>query len=163
MDDSNSAGSGLHGESRKEIDKFKWIESHRAGSDLGEEAVKKWVADHWNGMLRTRLIEHLEGSRYWMELDRDDFGILPKEFPGDGEVVKQVLTHLKAGWDNLGIICWAKEHRIACEPVLRILEVLDINGRRMRHLFDFGKSEPPTLPNPDVIVDGTEGDGPSPQ
>ena len=43
--------------------RFKWIESERAGKDLGEAAIRAWVKQHWWGFLRARWVEHLQGRR----------------------------------------------------------------------------------------------------
>ena len=63
-----------------EAERFKWIESEKAGRDLGEQAVRRWVREHWCGYLRARWLEHLHGKRYWKELDRGDFGLLQRSF-----------------------------------------------------------------------------------
>src|SRR5260221_721534 len=60
--------------------RFKWIESEKAGCDLGEAAIRRWVKEHWWGYLRARWLEHLQGRRFWVELDRGDFGLLLREF-----------------------------------------------------------------------------------
>lgn len=122
--------------SQREADEFKWIESERAGRDLGEAALKRWVREHWWGFLRARWIEHLQGTRYWIELDHDDFGLVLREFPEQRPLLSEIVGHLKAGKDNLEIIKWAVEERIPVDPVFRILERLDINGHRIIHQLD---------------------------
>jgi len=134
--DEDVAAHSVYDDSIAEIEMFKWIESERAGYDLGENAVSRWVSDHWRGFLRARWLEHLQGKRYWIELDRGDFGLLQRAFLGERELLDQILVHLKAGLENLHVVCWAKEKQIPCEPVLRILEALDINSRRLRHRFE---------------------------
>jgi hypothetical protein len=57
----------------REAERFKWIESEKAGCDLGEQAVRRWVKEHWWGYLRARWLEHLQGGQFWEELDRGDF------------------------------------------------------------------------------------------
>ena len=123
-------------ESENEIREFKWIESERVGYDLGEAAVKRWVNQHWRGYLRARWLEHIQGKRFWIELDRGDFGLLQKSFEQDAELLVPILDRLKSGQENLDVICWAERNHINTEPVVRILEVLDINSRRLRHKFD---------------------------
>ncbi len=123
-------------ESENEIRDFKWIESERVGYDLGESAVKRWVNQHWRGYLRARWLEHLQGKRFWIELDRGDFGLLQRSFEQDGDLLVPILDRLKSGEENLDVICWAESNHICTEPVFRILEVLDINSRRLRHKFD---------------------------
>ena len=123
-------------ESENEIRDFKWIESERVGYDLGESAVKRWVNQHWRGYLRARWLEHLQGKRFWIELDRGDFGLLERSFEQDGDLLVPILDRLKSGEENLDVICWAENNRICTDLVVRILEALDINSRRLRHRFD---------------------------
>lgn len=120
----------------REVQKYKWIESEKAGCDQGEEAIRRWVKYHWSGFLRAKWLEHLQGRRFWVELDRGDFGLLLKEFTGNALLLDRILDRIKAGQENLQILCWAHEWGIACEPVLDILQALDINSRRLAHKFD---------------------------
>jgi hypothetical protein len=119
-----------------EAERFKWIESEKAGCDLGEEAIRRWVRDHWWGYLRARWLEHLQGRRFWVELDRGDFGLLHSQFLDNAVLLDRILDRLKAGQENLQIILWAIEWSIPVEPVLKILKALDINSRRLAHRFD---------------------------
>jgi len=119
-----------------EAQRFKWIESEKAGRDLGEAAIRRWVKDHWWGYLRARWLEHLQGKRYWVELDRGDFGVLQREFRGSSLLLDRILDRLKAGQENLDIILWADAWNVPVEPVLSILEALDINSRRLCYRFD---------------------------
>jgi len=123
-------------DSQHEIDNFKWIESERVGYDLGESAVRRWVADHWRGYLRARWLEHLQGKKYWIELDRGDFGLLSRAFSCERDLLNAILEQLKSGHENLDVLCWAKQQQVSSEPVVRILEALDINSRRLRFRFE---------------------------
>jgi hypothetical protein len=126
----------VYTESEKEAQQFKWIESEKAGRDLGEDALRRWVQTHWWGYLRARWLEHLQGAQFWVELDRGDFGLLQREFRDHEILLDRILDRLKSGKENLDIITWAHEWGIAVEPVLTILEALDINSRRLAHRFD---------------------------
>jgi hypothetical protein len=128
--------SSVYDECEQEIQKYKWIASEKAGRDLGETAVRRWVREHWCGYLRARWLEHLEGKRFWMELDRGDFGLLQRHFPGDPLLLDRILDRIKAGQENLDIIRWAHDWGVSTEPVIRILESLDMNSRRLAHRFD---------------------------
>jgi hypothetical protein len=123
-------------EGEKEAQKFKWIESEKAGCDLGEAAIRRWVQNHWWGYLRARWVEHLQGKRFWVELDRGDFGLLQRKFIDNGVLLDRILDRLKAGQENLDIISWAHTWGIAIDPVIQILETLDINSRRLAARFD---------------------------
>lgn len=126
----------VYDDSDDEANRFKWIESEKAGCDLGEGAIRRWVKDHWCGYLRSRWLEHLQGKRYWKELDRGDFGLLHREFKDDQLLLDRILDQLKEGKENLDIICWAETFHIPIERVHRILEALDINSRRLAHRFE---------------------------
>src|ERR1700693_2121520 len=115
--------------------RFKWIESEKAGCDLGEAAIRRWVQCHWWGYLRARWLEHLQGKRFWIELDRGDFGLLQGRFRDRGVLLDRLLDRYGEGRENLGVIVWAQEWGISIGPVLEILEALDINGRRMAARF----------------------------
>lgn len=121
---------------KQEADSFRWIESERAGRDLGEDAIRRWVKEHWWGYLRARWLEHLQGKRFWVELDRGDFGLLQRRFHDQALLLDRILDRLKAGQENLNIILWAQDWNIPTQPVLEILEALDINSRRLACKFD---------------------------
>jgi hypothetical protein len=123
-------------DSQDEINRHKWIICQKAGRDLGEEAVRDWVRNHWWGYLRAKWMEHLQGVCYWMELDHGDYGLLKREFPVDAELLNQIVTQLKVGRENLDVIRWAIDTHLPLEPVIQILEALDVNSRRLVHRFD---------------------------
>ncbi len=70
----------LHQRGAEEAQRFKWIESEKAGRDLGETAIRTWICQHWNDFLRHRWLEHLQGKTFWIELDPRDFGLLRTGF-----------------------------------------------------------------------------------
>ena len=128
--------SSVFDDCEREVQKYKWIESEKAGCDQGEEAIRRWVKYHWSGFLRAKWLEHLQGRRFWVELDRGDYGLLLKEFTGNTLLLDRILDRIKAGQENLQILLWAHEWGIPMEPVLDILQALDINSRRLAHKFD---------------------------
>ena len=83
---------------KEEVARYKWIESEKAGHDLGEAAVRRWVRDHWWGFLRARWLEHLQGKRFWVELDRENFGLLQRLFEDDPVLLDRILDRIKLGW-----------------------------------------------------------------
>jgi hypothetical protein len=119
-----------------EADRYKWIESQKAGCDLGEAAIRQWVKDHWWGYLRARWLEHLQGNCFWIELDRGDFGLLHRAFQDEKGLLDQVVNLLKDGQENLGILTWACRNKIPLGQVICILESLDINAKRLVNKFD---------------------------
>jgi len=118
----------------EEAQRFKWIESEKAGRDLGEWAIRCWVREHWNGFLRARWLEHLQGRAFWIELDHDDYGLLQRAFR-DSTLIDEILEMLKDGQENLNVLNWAIDNDLPMEEVLEILETLDINSRRIECRF----------------------------
>jgi hypothetical protein len=128
---------------QREKEKFKWIVSEKAGYDLGEQAIHQWVRDHWWNYLRARWIEHLHGTYFWTELDRDDFGLIRRDFQDCKPLLEQILDRLKDGKENLDIICWAHQTiPKSVDLVITILEALDLNSIRLEHQFYCDKSAP---------------------
>jgi len=126
----------VYADCRREMEAFKWIESEKVGYDLGEVAVRRWVQHHWNGFLRARWLEHLQGKRFWVELDRGSFGLIQKRFQECQLLLDRILDRLKAGQENLDIIQWALDWHIPMQQVRDILQALDINSSRLVHKFD---------------------------
>jgi hypothetical protein len=123
----------IHERGASEALRHKWIESEKAGRDLGDWAIRHWIKRYWPAFLRERWIEHLEGEVFWAELDRGDFGLLQHEFL-DSSVRDEIIRRIKSGGENLDILCWSHERKLSLDElreVLRILERLDINSRRL--------------------------------
>jgi len=126
----------LVAEGRREADVFKWIESEKARCDLGEAAVRRWVLVHWDGFLRARWIQHLEGSVFWMELGHDDFRFLQRKFQDKTLLLDRIIDRLRISKENLDILLWAIDWHININDVYDILVELDVNGKRLIRLFD---------------------------
>jgi hypothetical protein len=126
----------IYEDCQHEADRHKWIESEKAGQDLGEVAVRQWVKQHWSGYLRARWLEHLQGKTYWIELDRGDFGLLRERFQDKCLLLDRILDRLKSGQENLQVILWAIDWSVPMDDVLEVLTALDINSRRLSHRFD---------------------------
>ena len=125
----------LHECGEEEARRFKWIESEKAGRDLGETAIRTWIGNHWNGFLRHRWLEHLQGKTFWIELDQGDFGLLTTAFQSS-PLIDPIIEHFKHGRENLDIILWALDQRLPLNEVREILEALDVNSRRIECRFD---------------------------
>jgi len=121
---------------REEEDRHKWIESQKAGYDLGEGCIRQWVKEHWTGYLRARWVEHLQGKCFWIELDRGDFGLLQREFVDQKDLLDSILDQLKSGKENLHVLLWAITSGVPTNPVHDILKALDVNSRRLQHRFE---------------------------
>ncbi len=130
----------VHHDCIEEENKYRWLESEKAGYDLGEGCVSRWVQDHWTGYLRARWVEHLQGKCFWIELTGRDFGLLLREFQNQTELLNLILNQLKAGGENLDVLAWAIANNIPTLPVNEILEALDVNGKRLAHRFNCSPS-----------------------
>src|SRR5438270_2471123 len=117
--------SSVYVDGEQEALRFKWIESEKAGCDLGESAIRRWVQNHGWGYLRARWLEHLQGARFWVELDRGDFGLLQRRFQDQALHLDRILDRLKAGQENLDILLWALDWNISLLAVREVLEALD--------------------------------------
>jgi hypothetical protein len=126
----------VYAECIEEENRYRWLESEKAGYDLGEGCIRQWVRKHWTGYLRARWVEHLQGKCFWVELDRGDFGLLQREFQDQQDLLDTILDQLKSGRENLHVILWAIDARISTADVLCILNALDVNSRRLSHRFD---------------------------
>ena len=108
----------------------KWIVSEKANRDLGPTAIREWIGTHWNTFLRWRWLEHLEGRYFWIELDPNDFGLLNRELR-DEPLFAPVFEMIKQGRENLDVILWALQRDQPMDQMHRILEVIDVNKRRI--------------------------------
>lgn len=123
----------VHEDCVDEANRFKWIESEKAGRDLGVQALIQWVKEHWNGYLRSKWIEHIEGVNFWIELDRDDFGLLRHTFR-DSIYLSEIMSQLKSKKENFDIIQWVIEANLPASGVAEVIEILavfDINSKRI--------------------------------
>lgn len=118
--------------------KHKWIASEKAGHDLGDEAIRDWLANYWGRWCRARWIEHLMGQTFWAEFDMEAFGSLPANFHGDALLLDRVLDRVYAGYENLDIILWAADWKLDTNAVIDILILLDINRARLDAKAMFG-------------------------
>ncbi len=127
-------------DSNDEACRHRWIESEKAGHDLGSGIYFSWFRQHWNRYVRSRYIEHVLGHRFWRELDLGDYGIVGRlkesfAYRSDCYLIDQILCMLSDGKENLDILIWSKNHSHDIEFVLQVLERLDINSRRLENRF----------------------------
>lgn len=120
----------------QEVLEHKWNTSKTAGYDRGEAAVSEWVRFYWTTFLRARWVEHLQGQEFWSELHLCDFGLLKRKFHDRQPLLNSILDQLKAGKENLDVLRWAWDRGMSIEPVIEILEALDVNSSRLQHAFD---------------------------
>ncbi|MDY3555790.1 hypothetical protein R5W24_004936 [Gemmata sp. JC717] len=137
----------MNDDAREEAERFRWIESEKAGYDLGEAAIQQWVARHWTAFVRGRALAHLTGRRFWLSMPREDFGALSRQFPHDRELIDEVTARLVDGADNLTLIQWAADTSRPLDRVCDILQRIDLNALRQRF-------PPPDDADPPHIVQG---------
>ena len=121
------------------MERHKWIESEKAGWDVGEPGLRDWVDRFWKGFVRARLIEHLYGWRCWGAFDEDDFGLLERssvEHQVPNDVLETVARLLGDGGENLDVIAWAIADGRDLDAILWLLDRIDINAKRQRLLTD---------------------------
>ena len=128
-------------EATSEAYRHKWIESEKAGYDIGDGAIEDWYRRFWHSFVRERWIQHIRGEVFWRELDNDDFGILNNEFADCGEQVDAITGMLEKGGENLDIVQWAVETGQDMKVVLHILGRLDLNAHRLASKLDSTGSE----------------------
>jgi hypothetical protein len=121
------------------IDRHKWIESQKAGRDLGKAALDDWLERYWKGWTRSKLMEHFYGWRCWGAFDESDFGLLTRssvEHHVRHEILEQVAAILASGGENLDVINWALSVDQPLDEILWVLDRIDINAKRHRLLTD---------------------------
>jgi hypothetical protein len=121
------------------MERHKWIESEKAGRDLGDNALSDWIDRYWKGFTRAKLMEHLYGWRCWGAFDEHDFGLLARhsvEYHVNNSVLEKVATILAEGGENLDVITWALSVHQPLDPILWLLDRIDINAKRHRLLTD---------------------------
>ncbi len=128
-------------EASREAHSHKWIESERAGYDIGDAAIEDWHRRFWHRFVRERWIQHIRGEIYWRELDNNDFAILQKEFDDCREQSDAIASMLSQGGENLDIVQWAIDTNQDMKVVLHILERLDLNAHRLASKLDSTGSE----------------------
>ncbi|MHC4887707.1 MAG: response regulator transcription factor [Planctomycetota bacterium] len=144
----------IYEEAVLEAQRHKWIESEKAGHDLGDTAIDDWHCNYWRSWCRERYIEHLHGERFWEELDQGDYGLIQRRSEGDPTLACEIVERIKSGGENLDIIQWATENNHDIDTVLDILKALDINSRRIAPPSEFADlPKAPDLPEEPVTED----------
>lgn len=118
----------------READIHKWLLSEQRGYDVGSEGTQHWVRHFWNRFLRSRWLEHLWGTTFWLELNEVDFGLLKRKFQ-DSKLLQPILEQLLNGGENLNVILWALECGHPMDEVREILADLHVNSLRLEFQF----------------------------
>ena len=70
----------VYEEAEKAIQEYKWIESEKAGRDLGVDAERDWIENYWRIFCRGRLVRHLRGDAFFDEFGAECFGVFSSRF-----------------------------------------------------------------------------------
>jgi len=133
----------LFEEALAEARRHKYIESQKAGRDVGPEAIEDWHRRHWTIWLRYRWLEHLLGERCWREFESWRFGRLKALFAAHRGLMEEVVEMVRRGAENADILWWAARERRALRVVVRMLIELRLNEIRCtRGCFDFADYSP---------------------
>jgi len=126
-----------------EAQRHKYLESEKAGHDLGPSAIEDWHRRHWTSWLRHRWLEHLLGTICWEEFDRARFGRLPAHFGNHATLLEEIAEMVRRGAENIDVLSWAASHGRDMEVVTRMLIELRLNEIRCtRECFAFAKLSP---------------------
>ena len=121
----------VYEEARKAADEHKWLQSERAGYDLGSEAVRDWTRSHWLKFYRCRFVQHLRGELFWKEFDEQSYGLAGRHLVTSRQLLDEILDCVKRGAENLDLIINADDCGWPMDQVMCILEALDINSKRL--------------------------------
>ncbi len=115
----------------KAIQEHKWLQSEKAGRDVGPEAAQDWNRRYWLRFYRQRFVQHLRGEAFFEEFGTECYRLVAGGLTASGEILDTVLDKVQEGAENLELICWAQHHRLPRDQVLEILKALNINSRRL--------------------------------
>ena len=129
-DPSSPEAHSLYHHAREEALRHKWIESEKAGHDLGDEPITEWNRRYWWRWCRARWLEHIQGEVFWREYEAECYGLLDRRTTKNPMLEDRVIDRIKAGYENLDIILWATRWGLDIREIHDILSVLDMNKCR---------------------------------
>lgn len=71
----------LYREAKKQAESYRDQLVERLGRKFADEAKTEWNRDHWWTWAAGRVIQHLLGECYWIELEAEKFASISKETP----------------------------------------------------------------------------------
>ena len=108
----------------------KYLESEKAGHDVGPGAIDEWERRHWTIWVRHRWVEHLLGEACWEEFEPACFGRLRTLFATRPALLDEVLDQVRHGAENIDVLFWAAAQRRDVDAVVRMLCELRLNEIR---------------------------------
>jgi hypothetical protein len=131
MSETGIADRSVYEQADQAAKEHKWIESEKAGRDLGEEAVRNWTRSHWLKFYRWRLVQHLRGEVYFREFHPCTFAVVNNQLKVPNDLLEAILNQVRDGGENLDIICWVHNRQLPAELIIEVLEAIDINRQRL--------------------------------
>ena len=122
----------VYEEADKAIRQHKWLESEKAGRDLGVNAKRDWIVRYWPTFYRSLLVQHLRGEAFFDEFEPECFGILSVGFGDVAGLLNAVLQRIKEGAENLDLLRWGLQEHVPRSQLLQVLIAADINAHRLR-------------------------------
>lgn len=122
----------VYEQAERAIQEYKWIESEKAGRDLGVDAERDWIESHWSTFCRSRLVQHLRGEAFFEEFGAECFGVVSGRFVELKGLLNAVLERVQDGAENLDLLRWGCQQHLPQEQLLQVLIAADINGHRLR-------------------------------
>lgn len=117
-----------------EAEKHKWIESKKAGRDLGQKAIEDWYRQFWARYCRARRLEHLAGEQQWVEFAEHEFGRMYQSIVDGNVLLEELIARFEDGWENLRFTVWVHDQRKSrqeIDEILDLLEIININITRL--------------------------------
>lgn len=121
----------VYEEAKQAIEEHRWLESEKAGHDLGPAAEQAWAKSHWLRFYRSRFVQHLRGQAFYEEFGEDCYGLVSGWQSTGADLLEAILDQIEQGAENLDVLCWAMRRCCERERVLEILKAVDINNRRL--------------------------------
>lgn len=121
----------VYEEAERAIQEYKWIESEKAGRDLGIDAERDWVESYWRSFCRCLLVQHLRGEAFCEEFGAECFGVFSERFGGLKGLLNVVLERIQKGAENLDLLRWGCQERMPQNQLLQVLTAANINGHRL--------------------------------
>ncbi len=118
----------------------RYIEEFAAQNDQSHsDAAEDWLTRFYKGWARARLLEHYYGWRCWSAFGDDNFALFRRSsllHHVEESILEEVAERLASGGENLDIIDWAMSDDRELDPILWLLDRVDINAQRQRLLTD---------------------------
>lgn len=122
----------VYEEAEKAIQDHKWLESEKAGRDLGVDVEREWISTHWRTYCCSRLVQHMRGDAFFDEYGAESFGIFSQSCDEPLALLDAVLEKIQQGAENLDLLCWGHQKHLPTNHLLNVLIAADINGHRLQ-------------------------------